>query len=276
MKERLFYLLILSSILIALTSLLILLIDVVLDGYSSLSWDFLTNYASRKAEKSGILAPLAGTLWLVILTALCTIPLGVSTALYLEEFAGTNILSKIIKINISNLAGVPSIIYGLLGLAFFTYFIGLGKSIIAGALTMTLLVLPIVIISAQESIRTVQPSLKEAAYALGATKWEVSKKIILPHSIGGIMSGIILAMSRAIGETAPILIISSLVFITTVPSSPLDRFTVLPLQIYTWASFPKDEFRAIASAGIIVLLVILMTMNSLAIYIRWKNQTDRY
>ena len=141
---------------------------------------------------------------------------------------------------------------------------------------MTLLVLPIVIISAQESIRTVQPSLKEAAYALGATKWEVSKKIILPHSIGGIMSGIILAMSRAIGETAPILIISSLVFITTVPSSPLDRFTVLPLQIYTWASFPKDEFRAIASAGIIVLLVILLTMNSLAIYIRWKNQTDKY
>ena len=243
MKERLFYLLILSSILIALTSLLILLIDVVFDGYSYLSWDFLTNYASRKAEQSGILAPLAGTLWLVIITAFCTIPLGVSTALYLEEFAGTNILSKIIKINISNLAGVPSIIYGLLGLAFFTYFIGLGKSILAGALTMTLLVLPIVIISAQESIRTVQPSLKEAAYALGATKWEVSKKIILPHSIGGIMSGIILAMSRAIGETAPILIISSLVFITTVPSSPLDRFTVLPLQIYTWASFPKDEFR---------------------------------
>ena len=141
---------------------------------------------------------------------------------------------------------------------------------------MPLLVLPIVIISAQESIRTVQPSLKEAAYALGATKWEVSKKIILPHSIGGIMSGIILAMSRAIGETAPILIISSIVFITTVPSSPLDRFTVLPLQIYTWASFPKDEFRAIASAGIIVLLVILLTMNSLAIYIRWKNQTDNY
>ena len=262
--------------LIALTCLLILLIDVVLDGYSYLSWDFLTNYASRKAENSGILAPLAGTLWLVILTAFCTIPLGVSTALYLEEFAGTNILSKIIKINISNLAGVPSIIYGLLGLAFFTYFIGLGKSIIAGALTMTLLVLPIVIISAQEAIRTVQPSLKEAAYALGATKWEVSKKIILPHSIGGIMSGIILAMSRAVGETAPILIISSLVFITTVPSSPLDRFTVLPLQIYTWASFPKDEFRAIASAGIIVLLIILITMNSLAIYIRWKNQTDNY
>ena len=169
MKERLFYLLILSSILIALASLLILLIDVVFDGYSYLSWDFLTNYASRKAEKSGILAPLAGTLWLVIITAFCTIPLGVSTALYLEEFAGTNILSKIIKINISNLAGVPSIIYGLLGLAFFTYFIGLGKSILAGALTMTLLVLPIVIISAQESIRTVQPSLKEAAYALGAS-----------------------------------------------------------------------------------------------------------
>ena len=248
----------------------------IFDGYSYLSWDFLTNYASRKAEKSGILAPLAGTLWLVILTAFFTIPLGVSTALYLEEFAGTNILSKVIKINISNLAGVPSIIYGLLGLAFFTYFIGLGKSLIAGALTMTLLVLPIVIISAQESIRTVQPSLKEAAYALGATKWEVSKKIILPHSIGGIMSGIILSMSRAIGETAPILIISSIVFITTVPSSPLDRFTVLPLQIYTWASFPKDEFRAIASAGIIVLLVILLTMNSLAIYIRWKNQTDNY
>ncbi len=268
MKERFFYILFLSSILIALTSLLILLIDVIFDGYSYLSWDFLTNYASRKAEKSGILAPLAGTLWLVILTAFFTIPLGVSTALYLEEFAGTNILSKVIKINISNLAGVPSIIYGLLGLAFFTYFIGLGKSLIAGALTMTLLVLPIVIISAQESIRTVQPSLKEAAYALGATKWEVSKKIILPHSIGGIMSGIILSMSRAIGESAPMIAISALVYLTFLPSSPLDRFTVMPIQIYNWISQPQDDFRGLAAAGIILLLIMLLSLNSFAIFLR--------
>ncbi|MEC7837681.1 MAG: phosphate ABC transporter permease PstA [Chloroflexota bacterium] len=272
MKERFFYTIFLLAILVGIFSLIVLFVDIISDGYKYLSWDFLTNYASRKAEKSGILAPLAGTLWLVVLTAIFTIPIGVSTALYLEEFASDNLFNKIIKINVSNLAGVPSIIYGLLGLAFFTYTLSLGKSLLSGALTMTLLVLPIVIIASQEAIRTIQPSLKDAAYALGATKWEVSKRVILPHSIGGIMSGIILAMSRAIGETAPILIISSIVFITTVPSGPLDRFTVLPLQIYTWASFPKDDFRAIASAGIIVLLFILIAMNSIAVYIRFKTQ----
>ena len=247
MKERFFNILFLIAVLVGLLSLLVLLIDVISDGYKHLSWDFFTNYASRKAEKSGILAPLAGTLWLISLTALFTIPIGVSTALYLEE-------------------------YGLLGLAFFTYTLSLGKSILAGALTMTLLVLPIVIIASQEAIRTIQPSLKDAAYALGATKWEVSKRVVIPHSIGGIMSGIILAMSRAVGETAPILIISSLVFITMVPSGPLDRFTILPLQIYTWAAFPKDDFRAIASTGIIVLLFILITMNSIAVLIRMRTQ----
>ena len=154
------------------------LVNTSTDRSKYLSWDFFTNYASRKAEKSGILAPLAGTLWLIFMTAIFTIPIGVSTALYLEEFASDNLLNKIIKINVSNLAGVPSIIYGLLGLAFFTYTLSLGKSLLAGALTMTLLVLPIVIIASQEAIRTIQPSLKDAAYALGATKWEVSKRII--------------------------------------------------------------------------------------------------
>ena len=272
MKERFFNIIFLLAVLVGIFSLIILFVDIISDGYKHLTWDFLTNYASRKAEKSGILAPLAGTLWLIVLTALFTIPIGVSTALYLEEFASDNLFNKIIKINVSNLAGVPSIIYGLLGLAFFTYTLSLGKSLIAGALTMTLLVLPIVIIASQEAIRTIQPSLKDAAYALGATKWEVSKRVILPHSIGGIMSGIILAMSRAIGETAPILIISSLVFSTMVPSGPMDRFTILPLQIYTWASFPQDDFRAIASTGIIVLLFILIVMNSIAVYIRFRTQ----
>ena len=272
MKERFFNILFLIAVLVGLLSLLVLLIDVISDGYKHLSWDFFTNYASRKAEKSGILAPLAGTLWLISLTALFTIPIGVSTALYLEEFATDNWFTKLIKVNVANLAGVPSIIYGLLGLAFFTYTLSLGKSILAGALTMTLLVLPIVIIASQEAIRTIQPSLKDAAYALGATKWEVSKRVVIPHSIGGIMSGIILAMSRAVGGTAPILIISSLVFITMVPSGPLDRFTILPLQIYTWAAFPKDDFRAIASTGIIVLLFILITMNSIAVLIRMRTQ----
>ena len=173
MKENFFYILFLSAILIGIFSLVVLFVDIIFDGYKYLTWDFLTNYASRKADKSGILAPLAGTLWLIVLTALFTIPIGVSTALYLEEFASENLFNKIIKINVSNLAGVPSIIYGLLGLAFFTYTLALGKSLLAGALTMTLLVLPIVIIASQEAIRTVQPSLKDAAYALGATKWEV-------------------------------------------------------------------------------------------------------
>jgi len=272
MKEKLFYLLFLSAVMVGVVSLAVLFIDIISDGYKHLTWDFLTSYASRKAENSGILAPLAGTLWLIIMTAIFTIPIGVSTALYLEEFAGDNLFTKLIKINVSNLAGVPSIIYGLLGLAFFTYTLSLGKSLLAGALTMTLLVLPIVIIASQEAIRTIPPSIKDAAYALGATKWEVSKRIIIPHSIGGIMSGIILAMSRAIGETAPILIISSLVFITMVPSGPLDRFTVLPLQIYTWAGFPQDDFRSIASTGIIVLLLILILMNSIAVYIRIRTQ----
>ena len=272
MKERFFYTIFLLAILVGIFSLVVLFVDIISDGYKNLTWDFLTNYASRKAEKSGILAPLAGTLWLVVLTAIFTIPIGVLTALYLEEFASDNLFTKIIKIYVSNLAGVPSIIYGLLGLAFFTYTLSLGKSLLAGALTMTLLVLPIVIIASQEAIRTIQPSLKDAAYALGATKWEVSKRVILPHSIGGIMSGIILAMSRAIGETAPILIISSLVFITMVPSGPMDRFTILPLQIYTWAAFPQDDFRAIASTGIIVLLLILIVMNSIAVYIRFRTQ----
>jgi|TARA_B110000263_G_scaffold76923_1_gene67180 phosphate transport system permease protein len=272
MKDKFFNLIFLLAVMVGIISLIILFVDIISDGYKYLTWDFFTNYASRKAEKSGILAPLAGTLWLISMTAIITIPLGISTALYLEEFATDNWFTKLIKLNVSNLAGVPSIIYGLLGLAFFTYTLSLGKSLLAGALTMTLLVLPIVIIASQEAIRTIQPSLKDAAYALGATKWEVSKTVILPHSIGGIMSGIILAMSRAIGETAPILIISSIVFITTVPSGPMDRFTILPLQIYTWASFPQEEFRAIASTGIIVLLFILISMNSIAIFIRLKNQ----
>ena len=263
----------LSSVVVGVLVLLWLLLEVFIDSIGWLDWQFLSSYSSRHPEEAGILAPIAGTFWVIILTAIMTVPVGIATAVYLEEFAPDNRLTRLIQLNISNLAGVPSVVYGLLGLAIFVQYLFDGqRSLLAGALTLSLLVMPIVIIASQEAIRAVPPSYRDAAYAMGATRWQVVKMVVLPQAIASIMSGIILAMSRAIGETAPILVVSSLVFITYVPTSPFDRFTVLPLQIVTWVSQPQDDFRHISAAAIIILLIMLLSMNAAAIYIRAKFQ----
>ena len=271
-RDKFFLSLFILSVLIGLFGLGALIFEIVSDAWGWVDWRFVNNYASRKPENAGIFAPLLGTTWTIVVTAALTIPIGVGTAVYLEEFAGESRFSRLIQLNIANLAGVPSIIYGLLGLGIFVVLLKMDRSVLVGGLTLTLLVLPIVIIASQEAIRTVPPSLRDAAYAMGATKWQVVKLIVLPQSIPGIMSGVILALSRAIGEAAPILMISGIVFITFVPTSPNSSFTVLPLQILDWAGRPQSGFQHIAAAAILCLLIMLLSMNALAIWIRNKYQ----
>ena len=272
-RDNAFAALFFGSVVLGVLVLAWLLIEVLVDSVGWLDWQFLSSYSSRHPEEAGVLAPIAGTFWVIVLTAVITVPVGVATAVYLEEFSPDNRITRLIQLNISNLAGVPSVVYGLLGLAIFVQYLFDGqRSLLAGALTLSLLVMPIVVIASQEAIRAVPPSHRDAAYAMGATRWQVVKMVVLPQAIPSMMSGIIIAMSRAIGETAPILVVSSLVFITYVPTSPTDRFTVLPLQIVTWVSQPQDDFRHIAAAAIIILLVMLLSMNAAAIYIRAKFQ----
>ncbi|MDA0595491.1 MAG: phosphate ABC transporter permease PstA [Chloroflexi bacterium] len=274
LRDRIFVVGFALAVVVGILGLAALLFDVLIDGLPFLNINFLSSYASRKAENSGILAPLAGTIWIVGMTALLTIPIGVGTAIYLEEFASKNRFNRLIELNIANLAGVPSVIYGLLGLAVFVQFLFNGsRSVTAGALTMTLLILPIVVIASQEAMKAVPSSYRDAAYAMGANRWQVVKAVVLPQALPGMMSGIILALSRAIGESAPILIISSLVWVTFIPTSPDSKFTVLPLQIFTWVSQPQHSFRGIAAAAIIVLLIVLLSMNGIAIWIRSKYQS---
>ena len=275
MRDAFFYGLFFASIAVGILGLGVLLIDVLVDGLPWLSFDFIVSYPSRHPEASGIKAALYGSIWIVGLTAGFSIPIGVGTALYLVEFTRDNWLTRAIQINIANLAGVPSIIYGLLGLALFVQLLGMGRSVLAGALTMSLLVLPIVIIVSQEAIRAVPDSYRRAGFALGATRWQVVKTVVLPQAVPGIMSGVILALSRAIGESAPMIAISALVYLTFIPTGPGDRFTVMPIQIFNWVSQPQEGFRGIASAGIIVLLIVLLTMNAGAIWIRNKYQRRR-
>ena len=272
-RDNAFAALFFGSVVLGVLVLAWLLIEVLVDSVGWLDWQFLSSYSSRHPEEAGVLAPIAGTFWVIVLTAVITVPVGVATAVYLEEFSPDNRITRLIQLNISNLAGVPSVVYGMLGLAIFVQYLFDGqRSLLAGALTLSLLVMPIVVIASQEAIRAVPPSHRDAAYAMGATRWQVVKMVVLPQAIPSMMSGIIIAMSRAIGETAPILVVSSLVFITYVPTSPTDRFTVLPLQIVTWVSQPQDDFRHIAAAAIIILLVMLLSMNAAAIYIRAKFQ----
>lgn len=252
--------------------LITLLVQIVVPGAPWLNWHFLTSYPSRHPQEAGLLSALMGTIWLMGLTAVFSVPVGVGAAIYLEEYAPRNWLTRLIEVNISNLAGVPSIVYGLLGLSIFVGWMALGRSLLAGALTLGLLVLPIVILASREAIRAVPSTHREAAYALGATQWQVTKRVVLPAAFPGILTGTILAMSRAIGEAAPVLAISALVYLTFVPSGPLDRFTVLPIQIFNWVTRPQAEFRGLAAAAIIVLLVILLSMNALAIYLRNRYQ----
>ncbi len=249
-------------------SLAVLLVDVAKDGLGVLSLDFLRSYPSRIPERAGILSAILGSLWMMGLVGAISFPLGVGAAVYLEEYAPKNWLTRLLQTNIANLAGVPSIVYGILGLAVFVRFFALGRSILAGALTLSLLVLPVVIIAAQESVRAVPSSLREASYGIGATRWQTIRHHVLPVAMPGIMTGTILALSRAIGETAPLIMIGALTFIAFAPASPMDPFTVLPIQIFNWTSLPRAEFHALAAGGIVVLLVVLLLMNATAIVVR--------
>ena len=266
------YVVFLTAVIIGVGGLVVLLAQVFIEGIPWLSWDFLTNYPSRKAELAGIRAAILGTIWLMAFVGIFTIPVGVGAAIYLEEYAPKNRLTRIIEINIGNLAGVPSVVYGLLGLALFVQWLSLGRSIVSAALTLALLVLPIVILASREAIRSVPSSHRQAAFALGATKWDVVRSVVLPSAVPGILTGTILAMSRAIGEAAPVIFISALVYLTFDPTSPFDRFTVLPIQIFAWVNEPRDEYKGLAAAAIIVLLAILLGMNAIAIFLRNKYQ----
>jgi len=256
---------------LAVVILALLLQDVFVDGYRWVDAQFLNSFPSRFPEKAGIKSALAGTLWLVSFTALIAIPTGVLAAIYLEEYAPKNRLTHFIEINIANLAGVPSIVFGILGLAIFVRFFGLGRSVIAGALTMSLLILPVIIIAAKEAIRSVPNSLRLAAFALGATRWQVVRAHVLPSALPGILTGIILALSRAIGETAPLIMIGALTFVAFLPESPMDEFTALPIQIFNWTARPQETFHELAAGGIIVLLAVLLLMNAVAVFIRYRG-----
>jgi phosphate transport system permease protein len=260
---------------LALAALLSLLVDVVRDGAGRVSWQFLTSFPSRRPEQAGILPALAGSVFVIILTAALAIPVGIAAAVYLEEYGGRGRLSRLIEINISNLSGVPSIIYGLLGLGLFVRAMALGRSVIAGAATLALLVLPVVILSTREALRAVPPSLREGSYALGATKWQTIWHQVLPVAMPGILTGLILAVSRAMGETAPLITIGALTYVPFVPDGLLSPFTVLPIQIFNWVSRPQPGFLRNAAAGILVLLVLLLAMNAAAIWLRDRRQRQR-
>ena len=240
--------------------------------YLFLDQTFLTSFASRIPDRAGVYAPLIGTLYMMVITAAVAFPLGVGAAIYLEEYARRNWFARMIQINIANLAGVPSIVYGLLGLQLFVRAMELERSVLAGALTMALLVMPIIVVSAQEALRAVPPSMREGAYALGATRWQVVRTSVLPFAFGGTLTGTILALSRAIGETAPILVIGGLTFVAFIPEKPTDSFTILPIQIFNWVSRPQEDFQLIAAAGIILLLLMLLLMNSVAIILRHRTR----
>jgi len=263
----------LATLVFALMTLGALVFDVVADGAGRLDWQFLTNLASRKPEEAGIYHALAGSIWVILLTGALAMPLGVAAAIYLEEYGrARSVLARIIEINITNLAAVPSIIYGLLGLGLFVRAMGMGRSVLAGASTLALLVLPVVILSTREALRAVPSSIREGSYALGATKWQTVWYQVLPVALPGILTGMILALSRAIGETAPLISIGALTFVAFAPDGLWSPFTVLPIQIFNWVSRPQLDFRANAAAGILVLLVLLLTMNATAIWLRDRFQ----
>ena len=275
LKARSFFVGSLSATLLGVVLLFTLLITIVVDGGGALIRDFpdfLTSPPSRFANQAGIKVALLGTIWMMGFTALFSFPVGVGTAIYLEEYAPKHWITRIIQVNIANLAGVPSIVYGLLGLAVFVRALALDRSVLSASLTMSLLILPIIIITSQEAIRAVPLVLRQASYALGATRWQTIWHVVLPQAFPGILTGNILALSRAIGETAPLLMVGALSFVAFSPATPLDPFVALPIQIFNWTSRPQSEFREIAASAIIVLMVVLLTMNAGAIYLRNKLQ----
>ncbi|GAA0482464.1 phosphate ABC transporter permease PstA [Salinibacillus aidingensis] len=271
-KNKLFHALFFAATTIGLIVLVMLIYRVLSQGMGSLSWDFIRNFAAPYPEEAGLLAGIIGSLYLMVIVALCSIIIGIATAIYLEEYAKKGRLTSFIQMNIQNLAGVPSVVFGLLGLTFFVYVLDFGYSLLTGGLTMSLLVLPIIVVASQEALRSVPGELKEASAAMGASKWQTIFRVILPAALPGMVTGSILALSRAIGETAPLLIVGAATAIYSLPDSALDSYTVMPIQIYSWISKPGDEWPLLAAAGIIILLIILLIMNAIAVYIRNKFQ----
>ncbi len=296
LANRAFLTLCLAATSIAMLVLAILLLAIFVQGWSGLSWDFLTGLPSRKADKAGVFVALMGSLWVCAICGLLALPLGVATAVFLEEFAQKTRFTRIVQTNIMNLAGVPSIVYGILGLTAFARMFGafgtnvedaislgseeslfflripFGSSVLAGGLTLMLVILPVVIIATQEALRAVPGSLRAGAFALGATRWQTVWGITLPAAVPGIMTGAILAMSRAIGESAPLLVLGGALFVSGAPENLMSDFAVLPLQIYNWASRPQESFHAIAASAIILQLVVLFLFNGIAVFIRQKLQ----
>ncbi|MDQ3388092.1 MAG: phosphate ABC transporter permease PstA [Gemmatimonadota bacterium] len=258
----------LASTLVGIVALGFLLVDIWSAGAGSLSRDFLTSFPSRFAGRAGVKAALYGSVWILALTTLFSFPLGVATAIWLEEYAPQGWVSRVVQMNIANLAAVPSIVYGILGLAVFVRAMELGRSVLAGSLTLTLLILPVIIIASQEAIRAVPNSIRLGAYALGATRWQTIGRQVFPIALPGILTGTILALSRAVGETAPLILIGALAFVPFVPDGPMDGFTVLPIQVFNWISRPQAEFHELAAAGSIVLLGVLLAFNLVAVLLR--------
>ncbi len=258
---------------IGIVVLAVLLVSVFLLGSKWLRWDFLTTPPSQlMPENGGLESALWGTIWLISLTTLFTVPVGISAAIYLYEYAPKNRVTRFIELNISNLAGVPSIVYGILGMVIFIRWCSLGRSIMAGALTLSLLILPVVIIAGKEALAAVPDSFRQAAFGLGATRWQATWSHVLPAAWPGMLTGIILALSRAIGETAPLIVIGALTYVRFVPEGPMDEFTAMPIQIYNWCEQPDQVFQELAAAGIIVLLGMLIPMNAVAVALRAWHQ----
>ncbi len=255
---------------ICVAALVGLLARVFYEGSEWLTWNLISSFPSRKPEEAGVLAGLAGSLWLIILTTLFSVPIGIGCAVYLEEYSANTWWRKLVQLNISNLAGVPSIVYGILGLGLFVRALHLQRSVLAGALTLSLVVLPIVILAAQEALRAVPGTIRQASYALGATRWQTVWHQVLPAALPGMMTGVILAIARALGEAAPLVVVGAVTYISYTPSNLGDKFTALPLQIFDWASRPQEEFHGLASAAIILLLVVLIIMNAGAVWVRSK------
>jgi len=256
----------------AIIFLVVLMYHILREGLSWVDWQFITSLPSRKAERAGIYTAIFGTTWLMFITAIFALPIGVCSAIFLEEYAGKSKLARFIDLNVSNLAGVPSIVYGLLGLAVFVHFFNFGRSVLSAGLTLGLLVLPIIIISSRGAISSVPKSIRMAAYSMGAKKWQVVFGQVLPHALPGIMTGVIISLSRAIGETAPLIVVGAVSYVAFVPESPMDEFTALPIQIFNWTSRPQREFHELSAGGIIILLSFMLVMNSIAVYIRHVGQ----
>jgi len=272
LKDQIFKIWGIGCTLFGLVILFFFIGDILIDGIQRIDWGFITDLPSRKAEKSGIYTALMGSIWILLLTTAIALPIGIAAGIYLEEYSKKGKLSALLEINISNLAGVPSIIYGLLGLEVFVRIMSLGASVLAGSLTLSLLILPIIIVATREAIKAVPTSIKDASYALGASKWQTIWFQILPASSGGILTGVILALSRAVGETAPLIVIGALAYVPFAPSTPMDEFSVLPIQIFNWISRPQHGFIENAAAAIIILLLITFVMNGIAVYFRNKWQ----